>query len=147
MLLASHFAKRLQDKLEQVEQIGKSTLVEEDFMLRIGSPLAQTLLNTRLGFATQPHYKTQGELQVKIELTDVINIYVSDAVPSKLFHRLPWRSQNTDKKSLKLIQLKQYFRLILLAMLVKFWIEKNTFSNELSNNCIFNYLDIFSDSH
>ena len=143
MLLAS----RLQDKLEQVEQIGKSTLVEEDFMLRIGSPLAQTLLNTRLGFGTQPHYKTQGELQVKIELTDVINIYVSDAVPSKLFHRLPWRSQNTDKKSLKLIQLKQYFRLILLAMLVKFWIEKNTFSNELSNNCIFNYLDIFSDSH
>ena len=147
MLLASHFAKRLQDKLEQVEQIGKSTLVEEDFMLRIGSPLAQTLLNTRLGFGTQPHYKTQGELQVKIELTDVINIYVSDAVPSKLFHRLPWGSQNTDKKSLKLIQLKQYFRLILLAMLVKFWIEKNTFSNELSNNCIFNYLDIFSDSH
>lgn len=114
MLLASHFAKRLQDKLEQVEQIGKSTLVEEDFMLRIGSPLAQTLLNTRLGFGTQPHYKTQGELQVKIELTDVINIYVSDAVPSKLFHRLPWRSQNTDKKSLKLIQLKQYFRLIFL---------------------------------
>ena len=147
MLLASHFAKRLQDKLEQVEQIGKSTLVEEDFMLRIGSLLAQTLLNTRLGFGTQPHYKTQGELQVKIELTDVINIYVSDAVPSKLFHRLLWRSQNTDKKSLKLIQLKQYFRLILLAMLVKFWIEKNTFSNELSNNCIFNYLDIFSDSH
>lgn len=133
--------------MEQVEQIGKSTLVEEDFILRIGSPLAQTLLNTRLGFGTQPHYKTQGELQVKIELTDVINIYVSDAVPSKLFYRLPWRSQNTDKKSLKLIQLKQYFRLILLAMLVKFWIEKNTFSNELSNNCIFNYLDIFSDSH
>ena len=147
MLLASHFAKRLQDKLEQVEQIGKSTLVEEDFMLRIGSLLAQTLLNTRLGFGTQPHYKTQGELQVKIELTDVINIYVSDAVPSKLFHRLPWRSQKKKKKSLKLIQLKQYFRLILLAMLVKFWIEKNTFSNELSNNCIFNYLDIFSDSH
>ena len=60
--------------MEQVGQIGKSTLVEEEFMLRIGSLLDQTLLSTRIGFGNQLHYKTQGGLRVKIELTDVINI-------------------------------------------------------------------------